>query len=418
MGISRGGNFALDTNGPCMPADNQENLFTQELEELLSEGVDGARQRENTAFDALAGPFSRELVLFGAGNLGRRTLSKLREQGIEPLAFLDNNSARWGTSIDGVEVLSPAEGAARYGKRAVFVVTVWGALGADRMRTRVDQLRSLGCLRVCSFATLYWKYPGTMLPHYAVDLPHLVFQEADQVRRGLNIWTDSASRREYLAQLRWRLTMDFDCLPEPVVHPIYFPKDLCALRPEEVFVDCGAYDGDTIRLFLDESQSKFERLIAFEPDAANFALLETSIAGLEMDVRERIQLRHAATSSENGRVRMSEGNGAASSIGSGECEVEAVALDAELSRTPPSYLKMDVEGAEAASLNGAANLIRQHTPVLAISAYHRQNDIWSIPLLIQSINPNYSFFLRPHLLEGFDLVCYAIPNGRLIRNGR
>ncbi len=401
-----------------MPANDQEILFTQELEELLSEGLDRARQRENAAFDELAGPFSRDLVLFGAGNLGRRTLSKLREQGIEPLAFLDNNSARWGTTVDGVKVMSPTEGAERYGTRAVFVITVWGSLGLDRMRTRIDQLRGLGCLRVCSFAILYWKYPSTMLPHYTVDLPHLVFQEADQVRQGFRIWADDASRREYLAQLRWRLTMDFDCLPEPVGHPIYFPKDLCALREDEVFIDCGAYDGDTIRLFLQQSQSVFRHLIAFEPDAANFALLETSIAGLDIDVRKRIQLRHAATSSENGRVHMTEGNGAASSIGSGQCEVDAVALDNELSDIRPTYLKMDIEGAEGASLKGAAHLIRQHTPVLAISAYHCQNDIWSIPLLIQSINPNYSFFLRPHLLEGFDLVCYGIPNDRLIRDGR
>jgi FkbM family methyltransferase len=397
-----------------MPADDQELLFTQELEELLSEGVEKARAREKAAFDELAGPFSRAIVLFGAGNLGRRTLAKLREQGIEPLAFLDNNSARWGTAIDGVEVLSPSEGANRYGTSAVFVITVWGALGVDRMKTRVEQLRKLGCLRVCSFATLYWKYSDTLLPHYAVDLPHLVYQEADQVRQGLRVWADNASKREYLAQLRWRLTMDFDCLPEPVGHAIYFPKDICALRQDEVFVDCGAYDGDTIRLFLEQSQSMFQRLIAFEPDAANFEILKKSVAVLETNVRNRIHLRHAATSNENGRVLIAEGNGAASSIGRGDSEVDAVALDHE--GIPTTYLKMDIEGAEAASLNGAAQTIRQHSPVLAISAYHRQNDIWNIPLLIQSINPNYSFFLRPHLLEGFDLVCYGIPHDRLIRN--
>lgn len=400
------------------PMNDQEIQLTRELEELLSEGEDKARAREQAAFDELAAPFSRKIVLFGAGNLGRRTLAKLREKGIEPLAFLDNNSARWGGVVDGVEVLPPAEGASRFGTSAVFVITVWGALGADRMKTRVDQLRDLGCLRVCSFATLYWKYSDALLPHYAVDLPHLVHQETDQVWKGFHIWADNASRREYLAQLRWRLTMDFSCLPEPVGHAIYFPKDICALRQDEVFIDCGAYNGDTIRLFLEQSQSAFQRLIAFEPDAANFEILAKSVAGLGMDVRKRIQLRHAATSSENGRVLITEGNGAASSIGSGECEVDAVALDDELSGIRTTYLKMDIEGAEEASLNGAAQLIRQHTPVLAISAYHRQNDIWKIPLRIQSINPNYSFFLRPHLLEGFDLVCYGIPNDRLICDGR
>ena len=114
-----------------MSAIDPEFQLTQELEQLLSESADAARVREQAAFDELAGPWARDLVLFGAGNLGRRTLCKLREQGIEPLAFLDNNSARWGTSIDGVEVISPAEGARRHGASAVFVIT-------DRKSTRLN----------------------------------------------------------------------------------------------------------------------------------------------------------------------------------------------------------------------------------------------------------------------------------------
>jgi FkbM family methyltransferase len=386
----------------------------QALEELLAEGAGGAIARERDAFDHVAGPFGQEIVLFGAGNLGLRTLQKLRELGIEPLAFIDNDSARWGTTVAGVQLLPPAEGARRYAASAVFVVTVWGAAGQDRMHSRIDQLRGMGCLRVCSFVPLYWKYAHALLPHYAVTLPHLLHEEAAQVRAGLHIWSDATSRREYLAQVRWRVLGDFDCLPTPVDHPTYFPKDLCRLTENEVYVDCGAFDGDTIREFLLESRSKFERIIAFEADPVNFKLLEENGRQFSEDLWKRIQLNPVATSDKPGRLRIASGNGPASSIGDGNCEVDAVTLDAALSGIAATYLKMDIEGSEFASLRGASQQIADHAPVLAICLYHNQNDLWRIPLLIQSLNPDYRLFLRPHLLDGWDLVCYAIPKQRLL----
>jgi hypothetical protein len=57
-------------------------------------------------------------------------------------------------------------------------------------------------------------------------------------------------------------------------------------------------------------------------------------------------------------------------------------------------------------------VIREHSPILAISCYHLQDHLWSIPLLINSLNPDYDFYLRPHDLEVWDLVCYAIPCSR------
>ena len=90
--------------------------------------------------------------------------------------------------------------------------------------------------------------------------------------------------------------------------------------------------------------------------------------------------------------------------------VNCVALDTALSGAQPTYIKMDIEGAELDALNGARGIIKQYAPVLAICTYHLQDHLWKIPLLIESMNPGYNFFLHPHLVEGWDLVCYAIPN--------
>jgi len=130
--------------------------------------------------------------------------------------------------------------------------------------------------------------------------------------------------------------------------------------------------------------------------------------------RESITLQCAAVGAHNGTDTFSGDGNEASSIGKGDMVVNCVTLDSALSGAEPTYIKMDIEGAELDALNGARGIIQQHSPVLAICTYHLQNHLWKIPLLIQSINPNYRFFLRPHLLEGWDLVCYAIPKSRLL----
>jgi FkbM family methyltransferase len=387
-------------------------VFEDELDRLLAEGVLGARKREASAFDELAGEGSRQFVLFGAGNLGRRTLSCLRKAGIEPLCFVDNDARKWGKNLDGTLVLSPTEGADLYRNRATFIVTIWGGEGTDRMPTRETQLRQLGCSSVLPFLPLYWKFPDELLPHYALDLPHRVHLEADRVRNGLRLMADDASRREYLAQLRFRLLGDFACLPDPVSGDIYFLDELVKLRSDETLIDCGAFDGDTICQFLDKTENQFKAIFGFEPDPANYVKLAESVSSMAHDIGERITLHQAATGEMNKRVKMAIGSGPSSHIGDGDHEVECYALDSILSSLPVSFLKMDIEGSELATLAGAKELIEKNTPILAICAYHRQNDLWNIPLSIRGLKPDYSIYLRPHVLEGWDLVCYAIPANR------
>ena len=101
------------------------NQFETQLERLLREPLDEARERARTEFDRLAAPHGNRLVLFGVGNLGRRVLGRLRQDGIEPLAFSDNQPGNWGKTVDGLIVLSPEEAADRFGGNSAFVVTIF-----------------------------------------------------------------------------------------------------------------------------------------------------------------------------------------------------------------------------------------------------------------------------------------------------
>ncbi len=380
----------------------------QQLEELLAESIEAAQQRQASTFDELTGGNATRLVLFGAGNLGRRTLIGLRKIGIEPVYIIDNNKALWGQTLDGIPVYSPAEGAVLYGDSATFVVTIWRGEGTDRMPARMEQLHNLGCKNIVPFLPLYWKYSDTFLPHYLQDLPHRALLQADKIREGFRLMADDASRVEYLAQVRYRLLGDFECLPNPVEGAIYFRDDMFNLGNRETLVDCGAFDGDTISLFLEKTGDSFEKAFAFEPDPANYAKLEDRVSLMPLEVRRRISLHKAATGERNSRLLMDVGMGAASHIGGGDLEVECVALDSMLHDFPVSFIKMDIEGSELATLAGARDLIGRNAPILAICVYHKQDDLWNIPLFIHSLNPGYCFHLRPHLLEGWDLVCYAV----------
>jgi FkbM family methyltransferase len=281
------------------------------------------------------------------------------------------------------------------------------------MSDRVSQLRSLGCRLVVPFVKLFWKYSDLLLPYHVIDLPSKIQADAAAIRSVGELWGDDFSRREYLAQLRWRLLADFDQLADPDPRGTYFPEKLIALRHHEVFVDCGAYDGDTIEKFLQLTSGNFERIVAFEPDPANLSKLRDSVGRLGADIQGRIEWHQKAVGASDCRVRFAALGTDGSAISEEGLDMECIALDTVFQGRPgPSFVKMDIEGAELDALAGARRTIERYAPVLAICSYHKQADLWRIPQLIHSLNPDYQLFLRPHLADGWDLVCYAIPPAR------
>jgi len=380
----------------------------------LSEPISSAIQRERSTFDELAAPFEKSLVLFGAGGLGRKTLAGLRQVGIEPLAFADNNPALWGHSVEGLPVFSPPEAAQRFGDQAAFVVTIWRAGGGHLLAHTRQQLQKLNCARVISFASLFWKHAEVFLPYYAIGLPHELLLQAEPIRNAAALWADTASRREYLAQVRWRLRLDFDGLPGPVTHPQYFPDDLFALKPEDVFVDCGAFDGDSLRVVFDRQPAIRGPIFAIEPDPGNLEKLRSYVRQLPETWRNEVHVLPWAVGARRETLRFSATATAAAGFDpKGTLEVQCVPLDEILTQACPTFIKMDIEGAELEALQGARQSIMHGLPILAICVYHQPDHLWRIPRFIHSLSDQYRFFLRPHNEEGWDLVCYAIPVNRL-----
>ena len=388
-----------------------------QLNELLDENLNSVIDREHKTFEQLTRFLGNQLVLFGAGGLGCKTLLGLRKIGIEPLAFADNNPKLWNTFIDGLQVLSPLDAANKFGQTATFVITIWRANGGDRQSVRRKQLLDLNCANVISFGYLFWAYPDVFFPHACLDLPSTYLNHVDELRKLFYLWEDDASRRECVAQLKFRMRLDFDGLASPVDHKQYFPEDLYSILPEDIFVDCGAFDGDTIRELLQHQNNFSGRIFAFEPDYINFHKLQERISILPESVKEKVIVKQAPVGICGQKVRfVSMGTVSSRVTENGELEMNCVCIDEQTIDYMPSFIKMDIEGAEIDALRGARGTIQRCRPILAICVYHKPDHLWKIPLLISTYVDDYRFFLRPHDEEGWDLVCYAIPPERLLKN--
>ena len=382
-----------------------------ELDRVLSEPMSSVRERENSAFGKLLAACRNRVVLFGAGSLGRKVLKSLRSIGVEPLAFADNGQSKWGSQVDGIPVLSPKDAAAQYGASALFLVTIW-SLG-HYYRDSQAQLEGLGCTHVESTASLRWKFADQLLPDYCQDLPHKLYEQAADVRKAASLWADDSSCREYLNHVRWRALGDQAALSPPVAEESYFLDSLYQIDDHEVFIDCGAYTGDTAEQVIRRNPD-FSRIVAIEADSQNFHRLTKWIGTLDAAVASRISALNVAVGAKRGKLQFqASGDEGARLTASGNVVVECIPIDDLASQAAPTFIKMDIEGAELDALEGARRAIQTYHPILSICVYHKQDDLWRIPLFIHSLVEDYRLYLRPHDVDGWQLVCYAVPANRL-----
>ncbi len=190
---------------------------------------------------------------------------------------------------------------------------------------------------------------------------------------------------------------------------IYFDlKELLPCRAWEVFVDAGCFDGATTKQFFawcgGEGYS-----YCLEPDIQNINFIKRNL-----DSNNNYELINKALWSKTTRLSMNaKGNFATSVAEANTCDdltkIEAVALDELLQDKEISFIKMDIEGAEAEALYGAEKIITEQKPRLAISIYHKLEDIWTIPQIILEYNMNYKFYLRHYSFADYDTVLYAVP---------
>lgn len=388
--------------------------LAQRLDRLLSEPLDSVRDRQVHTLERLIGSLEEPFVLFGASHLGRKTQAVLKGMGHVPSAFIDNNPASWGSYIDSVPVMSPAQLAEQYaGGLPSVICTIWSGHISDRMSDRLMPLRKLGFERIALFGHLAWRYPQHFLPHYSLDLPERAIAEADDIRRAFALIDDQTSLELFVDHVEWRLTLNHDLLPPASPRAIYFDAHFCTEYADEVLYDIGAFNGDSVVEYLKGGRG-FKEIHSFEPSPANFAALQDGLRGLDASHGGKLFAHHLALGDSNGEILIEESNGAASRVGRGSQQVQMTTIDDLATRiAPASFIKIDIEGFEPQCLAGGRKLITERHPVIAVCVYHEQNHLWSVLLQLHEYFPNYRYELCPHLAEGWDLVLYAVPADRL-----
>jgi FkbM family methyltransferase len=234
----------------------------------------------------------------------------------------------------------------------------------------------------------------------------LLKESREKIDTVYSLLADEFSRTVFCNILKHRITMDFSCFNNIISEKQYFPSDIFNLGDRECFVDGGVYNGETIADFVSATNNNFDYIYGFEPDRKNYRRL---VKELVFKDGERLKLFNSGLYSINGRAGFNgQGNSSSCICGNGEDTVSLVRLDDIIGEHKPTYIKLDIEGAEEEALYGMRETITKYHPRLAISVYHKASDLWELPLLIHSMSASYSLYLRHYSNGLFETVCYAI----------
>ena len=174
--------------------------------------------------------------------------------------------------------------------------------------------------------------------------------------------------------------------------PDYFDPDLMPCDENEVLVDLGAYNGDTVLEYM-KVYGRYKKIYCYEITPATFRLLRQVTQKFP-----QIECRMKGAGKERGQMFISANPASTSAnvlTGQGNIPVEVVSIDEDIAE-PITFIKMDIEGAEQSALLGCSRHIQREQPKLAISVYHNNEDIGKIPRMIDEICPGYRFWLRYH----------------------
>ena len=359
------------------------------IPEDLFDRTDLARRLKSAA--------GRPILLYGTGDGADKTIAWLESFGSAPDGvFVSPEHAR-GQTFRGFPVLSVDEALA---KRQDPIVLLCFATNRPDVIGEIEALARRVELLIPDF------------PVAGEPLFDLAFAKAhrEEIAAAYALLSDERSREVYSSLLSYKLSGELSPLLA-ASEPDYDPF---AMLPTERFglaLDGGAYDGDTARALLDRAPGLRE-IVCIEPDERNYRRL-----CVYRDREDRAAITPL-------RFALSDAPGAASLFASGNRNstlfrashearretVEVRTVDELLDGHAVDYIKLDVEGAEATALRGAEKTIARCRPSLLISAYHRSEDLFALPLLVARLCPGCRLYLRRRRsLPAWDVDLICIP---------
>lgn len=342
------------------------------------------------AFREMVESQGKKLVIFGAGDCGHKVYGMLHSVGVEADCFCDNHREAEVDKDTGVRVETP-EYLDDKGREAVILVSV---VEDEDRQAICGQLLGKGFdgeqIRVMKdyYDRLSVEYLETNLENY---------------KKAYQLLEDDFSRKAYLARMQKMYLMR--SMAE-VVRPheeSYFDEKV-ELTDREVFIDCGGFDGDTSLQFIERCGGKYGRIVIFEPELSKKEAIERNLGGNPYELHmcgvwsRNTTLQFEAKGTDGSHVAEGEGN----------CRIQAVSLDDAVYGYAPTFIKMDIEGAEQEALKGCRNIIRDYRPKMAVCLYHKPDDLFMIPAMVKEMNAEYRLYVRQYSDSKYETVLYAL----------
>ena len=332
---------------------------------------------------------SLKLAIYGAGFLGGWARHWLPQKGYRLTACYDSNPARIGQSLEGLAIADPFAPGTE--PADLTLITARHAV-----KPVSERLAGAG-MRHMPFEAFY---AAMHFDDFAANYHRLADDHSREVMRVLlNVMLTGDAR---LCETIWEKDQYF-CLPQ-----------FCGVE-EEIYVDAGAYVGDSVERFLWAHYGNFQAIHAFEPAERQFAALTKRCERLTDEWAigpGRLHINNMALGAARATLAGASQSGQAQSYAltanaNGADGIPVVSLDEYLQGEPASLIKADVEGMEMALIAGARQTIATGKPRLAICVYHYPSDIPDIMGAIRAIRPDYKFALRHHAPRQLETVLYA-----------
>lgn len=349
---------------------------------------------------------NKKIILYGAGD-GFITFSVfvLRKYGLNSYAVLDRKF-KTGDTYFGVPAFTPIEykPTTEEKENTIVVVTV----GKKEYHEGIfNSLRDLGFKNVVLASDIYEYH----LHHSPAELEKKGFNyyldNKEQIMSCFDFFSDDFSREIFTCFISTHMQRKPIQIPSRPLVEQYFPRDINLKKGYSRFINCGAYNGDTV-MGLNTLHGKVDAIACFEPDPENFELLTRYLCAEHNKIAQSVMAFPCGVFSHETQLRFACGDKINSVISDkGESIIQCVALDHVIPGFNPTFISMDVEGVECEALKGAETLIKESKPDLAICVYHAPNHIWDIPLYLESLRLGYKFYLRNYTSFIAETVLYA-----------
>ena len=312
--------------------------------------------------------------------------------------IFDNDSHKVGQKIRGIDVISPndlvGDGRYKYNNETIMITSGSG-------HQIIPQLNKIGVSndRICIYTLFIQNYIGEFSDYFAKHK-----KDFEYVYETLE---DGKSKRVFINLINFKLSANFDKVMEIAdeKEDQYFDENIISFSDEDIYLDCGAYTGDTARYYVDHNRGKYKKIISVEADPNTFERMRKNTENYKIECINKGVWNYKTT------LKFQEmESGAGNSISSsGNIEIEVDTIDHIVGEQKITHIKMDIEGSEIPALIGAYNTIMKNHPTLAICVYHKVDDYITIPLLIKAIRPEYRLFFRQYQkMSAVETICYAV----------